>query len=123
MLRTDRTRFHKRKPILLFDQKEEQLVISVALADLGEGVPGARLPIRDPILLFSHTFLPKRTCVGGPCLPLTGPRPPTENPGSATEWCSMCVSGCISADSSCHCTCGLLLLHSQIPESKGNIIQ
>ena len=49
-------------------------------------MPGARLPLRDSILSFSHTFLLKSARVGGPRLPLTGPRPPppTENPGSAT---------------------------------------
>ena len=55
-----------------------------ALADLGGGgVPGAR-PLWDPILSFSHTFSPKSAHVGGPRPPLTGARPPTGNPGSAT---------------------------------------
>ena len=48
-----------------------------ALADLGwggGGVPGARPPLWDPILSFSHAFSPKSTCVGGPhpsnwCMP------------------------------------------------------
>ena len=46
-----------------------------SLADLG-GVPGAR-PLWDPILSFSHTFLPK--------VPVSEVHaPPTGNPGSAT---------------------------------------
>ena len=53
-----------------------------SLADLGGGVPGARLPLWDPILPFLHTFSPKSTCVGGP-RPVHAP-PPTGNPGSAT---------------------------------------
>ena len=39
-------------------------------------------PLRDPALLFSHTFSPKSAHVAGPC-PQTGPCPPTGNPGSA----------------------------------------
>ena len=37
------------------------------LADLG-GVPGAH-PLRDPILLFLHTFSLKSACVGDPSTP------------------------------------------------------
>ena len=47
------------------------------------GRAGRTPPLRDPILSFSHTFSPKSTRVGGPRLPLMGPRPPMENPGSA----------------------------------------
>ena len=84
----------------------------VTLADLG-ACP-AHVPLRDPILSFSHTFLVKSACIGspwppmGPCPPmgpnsfvfthifgekhphrrstppLTGPHTPTGNPGSAT---------------------------------------
>ena len=43
----------------------------------GGGVPGARHPLWDPILLFSHTFSLKSARVGGP-------RPPMGNSGSAT---------------------------------------
>ena len=34
------------------------------------GVPGARPPLWDPILSFSHTFSPKSAHVGGPRPPL-----------------------------------------------------
>ena len=48
---------------------------ALSLADLG-GVPGARpLPPWDPILPFSHTFLPKSTLI-------RGPRPPPPPNGS-----------------------------------------
>ena len=53
------------------------------LADLG-GVPGARHPLWDPILLILHTFSLKSARIGGSC-PLTGAHPPMGNPGSATE--------------------------------------
>ena len=58
---------------------------SYALADLG-GMPGAcPPPLWDPILLFSHTFSPKSTHIGGPHPPHNGCTPPlTGNPGSAT---------------------------------------
>ena len=36
-------------------------------------MPGARPFLRGPILLFSHTFLPKSTCVRGPLLCSSGP--------------------------------------------------
>ena len=52
-----------------------------SLADPG-GAAGAP-PQQDPILSFSHTFLPKSTHVGGRCPPRLG-APPTGNPGSAT---------------------------------------
>ena len=58
---------------------------ALPLVDLG-GVPGACPPPPwDPILSFSHTFSPKCAHVGGPH-PLTGARPPTGNPGSATAY-------------------------------------
>ena len=42
-------------------------------------------PIWDQILLFSHTFLPKSTHIGGPLPPPQWVHaPPTGNPGSAT---------------------------------------
>ena len=53
-----------------------------SLADLG-GVPGAYHSYGGPILSFLHTFSAKSIHFGGPC-PLTGPSPPTVNPGSAT---------------------------------------
>ena len=57
---------------LVYSQKLHHIVeqepvvkyITLALADLG-GMPGAR-PLRNPILLFLHTFLPKSAHVGGP---------------------------------------------------------
>ena len=55
----------------------------VTLAELG-GVPGARHPLWDPILSFSHTFSLKSACVRGPCPPNGSTAPPTGNPGSAT---------------------------------------
>ena len=39
------------------------------------GVPGARHPLWDPILLFSHTFSPKSARIGGPHPP-NGSMPP-----------------------------------------------
>ena len=56
---------------------------TLPLADLG-GVPGAR-PLWDPILLFLHTFSPKSIRIRGPRPPM-GARPPTGNPGSATDY-------------------------------------
>ena len=53
-----------------------------ALADLG-GVP-VHVPLRDPILSFSHTFSQKSTRVQGSCPPPNGSTPPTGNPESAT---------------------------------------
>ena len=44
------------------------------------GAAGARLPTRDPILSFSHTFFAKSTRVRG-----RRPTPPTGYPGSATD--------------------------------------
>ena len=41
-------------------------------------------PPWDPILSFLHALLPKSGYVRGPRPPLTGPRPSTGNPGSAT---------------------------------------
>ena len=55
-------------------------LLTVPLADLGGGLPGARPPLRDQILSFWHTFLPKSTHVGSPRYP------PTGNPGSATVY-------------------------------------
>ena len=46
-------------------------------------MPGARLPLWDPILSFTHTFSPKSASIGGP-RPPNGCTPPTGNPGSAT---------------------------------------
>ena len=48
----------------------------------GGGRAGARPPLQDPILLFSHTFLLKSAHIGGQNPLKMGPRPPTENPGS-----------------------------------------
>ena len=42
-----------------------------------QGAPPAPSPQRDPILSFSHMFLPKSPCVGSR-------RPPTGNPGSVS---------------------------------------
>ena len=53
-----------------------KVVLPSALADL-EGVPGAR-PLRVRILSFLHTKFLKRNR-------LVSPRPPTGNPGSATD--------------------------------------
>ena len=58
----------------------------ITLADLG-GVPGARPPLRDPILSFSHTFLSKSAHVRGPRPPLTGPRPPY-----GKSWIRHCIT-------------------------------
>ena len=48
-------------------------ILTFALADLG-GVLGAR-PLRDPILSFLHTVLPKSAHIGGP-RPPNGSTPP-----------------------------------------------
>ena len=53
------------------------LLFLYALADLGWGVSGARPILRDPILLFSHTFLLKSARVRGP-RPPNGSMPPWE---------------------------------------------
>ena len=50
-----------------------------SLADPGGGHWRMPPPQQDPILLFSHTFLPKSANVGG-----RRPPPPTGNRGSAT---------------------------------------
>ena len=52
------------------------------MADLG-GVPGARHPLWDPILSFSHTFSPKSTHVGGP-------RPTPPPPPHGKSWIRHC---------------------------------
>ena len=49
---------------------------TITLIGGSRGACWVHTPLWDPILLFSHTFLPKRTCIGGPCPPLTGPCPP-----------------------------------------------
>ena len=49
------------------------------------GRAGARPPLQDPILSFSHTFSLKSAHVGSQKPPKMGPRPPTENPGSGPE--------------------------------------
>ena len=54
------------------------------------GVLGAR-PLWDPILLFSHTFLPKSAHIRGPCPP-NGCMPPTGNPGSTTAGCTISIN-------------------------------
>ena len=50
------------------------------------GRAGARPPIQDPILLFSHTFSLKSAHVGDQNPPKMGPRPPTENPASEPDY-------------------------------------
>ena len=62
-----------------------RLIIVITLKYIGgsRGVPGAH-PLWDPVLSFSHTFSAKSAHAGGP-LPTMGARPPTGNPGSATE--------------------------------------
>ena len=62
-------------------------------------MPGARPPPWDPILSFSHTFSLKSAHVRGPRPPpLTGARPPTGNPGSATgKGCYVATSDMKSA--------------------------
>ena len=50
----------------------------------GGGTAGA--PQQDPMLSFSHMFLPKSTHIGGRC------PPPMGNPGSATAYNSNLVS-------------------------------
>ena len=44
-----------------------------------------RSSLADPILSFSHTFLPKSACIGGLCPPNGSTPPPMGNPGSTTE--------------------------------------
>ena len=57
-------------------QQNIKLDLSVALADLGGGGRARHTPpMRDPILSFLHTFLPKSAHVGGPHPPMV-PRPP-----------------------------------------------
>ena len=58
-------------------------VLHLSLAD-PEGATGERPPPQwDPILLFSHTFLPKSTHVGCQCPHGVGtPQRPMGNPGS-----------------------------------------
>ena len=46
-------------------------------------------PQQDQFLSFSHTFLPKSVRFRG-WRPPTGRRPPTGNPGSATDNCNIC---------------------------------
>ena len=53
-----------------------------ALADPG-GRTRRASPLRDPILLFRHTNLTKRSRLGSS-------RPPTGNPGSATDLSYLC---------------------------------
>ena len=75
-----------------------------SLADLG-GMPGARHPLWDPILLFSHTFSPKSTRVRGPCPP-NGCTPPLReilDPPLALMWAAYngdknCVDMLINAE-------------------------
>ena len=50
-------------------------------------------PQQDPILLFSHMFSLKSSCVGGR-RPPTARRPPMGNPGSATAKSCRAVVGC-----------------------------
>ena len=71
------------------------------------GMLGARHPLWDPILLFSHTFSPKGAHVGGPCPRQWVHAPPTGNPGSATGNAAW-EDGCFS-----------LIFHS--PETNGSI--
>ena len=47
------------------------------------GAASAPPPQQDPILLFSHTFLPKSICIEGRRPQWVGAPPPTGNPGSA----------------------------------------
>ena len=59
-------------------------VTKLPLADLG-GTGGAPPPSpKDPILSFSHTFLPKSAHVRGWCPPMARRPPQTGNPGTAT---------------------------------------
>ena len=61
--RATRVRF----PVGWVDAEQVSLLRCTALVDLGGGgVPGTRHPLRDPILLFSHTFSLKSACIGGP---------------------------------------------------------
>ena len=73
----------KRTLSILITQDSESHFASV-LFIISKVIGGSRgvclvhTPPWDPILSFSHTFSPKSAHVGGP-------RPPTGNPGSATE--------------------------------------
>ena len=58
----------------------------------GGGMPGARLPLWDPILSFLHTFSLKSASVGGPCPPNGCTPHPAGNPGSATVHIIICIS-------------------------------
>ena len=55
---------------------------------------GAR-PLTGPYSFIFTSFLPKSTRVRGPRPLLTGPSPPTENPGSAPVTPEMSITRCI----------------------------
>ena len=70
--------------------KHTNLTLIMLIIGGSRGVCQVHIPPWDPILSFSHTFLLKSACIGGPHplmgphAPLTGPCPPMGNPGSAT---------------------------------------
>ena len=61
--------------------------ILLSLADPRGGALLVLDPQQDPILLFSHTFLPKSAHIGGQA-PQTAQCPPMGNPGSPTGYLS-----------------------------------
>ena len=56
---------------------------SIALADLGRGMPGAR-PLYGTKFFHFRIHFCQKAPMSEVHAPLTGPRPPTGNPGSAT---------------------------------------
>ena len=67
---------------VIFTPVEFTATLLVSIGGSGGGCR-AHATLRDQILSFSHTFLPKSTHVGGPRPPNGSTPSPTGNPGSA----------------------------------------